>query len=36
MSERKKFVILVVLLALSIALLVYVRSNMGEDFVQNL
>ena len=36
MTERKKFVILLVLLIASIALVVFVRSNFGQDFVQSL
>lgn len=33
MSERKKFVILCLLLAASIAVLVVVRNTFGQDFV---
>ena len=31
-AERKRFVILLLLLVASIALLVYVRSNLGQEF----
>lgn len=36
MSEKKKFAILLIMLAASIALVVFVRSNVGQDFVQSL
>lgn len=36
MSERKKFIILLILLVASIALVWFVRSSVGQDFVQNL
>ncbi len=36
MSERKKFVLLLTLLVLSVALVVFVRSSIGQDFVQSL
>lgn len=36
MSERKKFVVLLILLVMSMALVWYVRSSFGQDFVQNL
>lgn len=36
MSERKKFWLLLVLLFASVALVVFVRSSFGQDFVQNL
>lgn len=36
MSERKRFILLLILFVLSLVLLFYVRSNFGQDFVQNL
>lgn len=36
MSERKKFIILLILLALSTALLIYARAHVGPDFVKQL
>jgi hypothetical protein len=36
MSERKRFIILMVLLAASIALLIIARTNVGEQFVKQL
>lgn len=36
MSERRKFWALLLLLIASIALVLFVRSNFGQDFVQNL
>lgn len=36
MTERKKFVALLVLLMASVALVWFVRSSVGQDFVQNL
>ncbi len=36
MTERKKFVFLLVLLIASVVLLLYVRSTFGQDFAQNL
>lgn len=36
MSERKRFMLLLILLAASIALVLFVRSNLGQDFVQSL
>ncbi len=36
MTERKKFVLLLLLLIASVALVFYVRSTFGQDFVQNL
>lgn len=36
MTERKKFIILLILLCASIALVLYVRSSFGQDFVRNL
>lgn len=36
MNERRKFWVLIVLLIASIALVLYVRSSFGQDFVQNL
>lgn len=36
MTEKKKFVILLILLAMSIALVLFVRSSVGQDFVQSL
>lgn len=34
-SERRKFVILLILLAASVALMLYVRGLFGQDFVQH-
>lgn len=36
MSERTRFVILLILLALSVALLLYLRSNIGPNFTNQL
>lgn len=36
MTERRKFVILLVLLIASVALVLFVRSSFGQDFVRNL
>jgi hypothetical protein len=36
MTERKKFVIMLILLLASIALVIFVRSNFSQDFVQDL
>ena len=36
MSEKRKFVILLVILALSLTLLVYVKMHIGPDFVHQL
>lgn len=36
MSERKKFAVLLILLILSVALVLFIRSSFGQDFVQDL
>ncbi len=36
MSERKKTVVLLILLIASVALLLYVRGNLGQGFVDSL
>lgn len=36
MSERKKFYVLLLLLILSLVLVFFVRSNVGQDFVRGL
>jgi hypothetical protein len=36
MTERNKFYMLLVLLLASIALVIFIRSTFGQDFVQNL
>lgn len=36
MTERKKFVILLVLLAATVALVLFIRSSFGQDFIQDL
>lgn len=36
MNERTRFIILLILLALSVALLLYLRSNIGQNFTNQL
>lgn len=36
MSEKRKFVLLVIILAFSIGLLFFTRSNIGQGFIETL
>ena len=36
MTEKKRFVILIILLILSVALLIYAKTHIGHDFVKQL